>query len=180
MIAQTQATTPARSLRPVAPEPASERVARAKRAFSTRNVSALSHPSGEGWSLLAARGIAPRIGDLVLARVDELGQHRRLELPDGRRASLYAGEEIVLAYGERYAPDQFEGVLPVDLGPCDLLAAGGLAGTCQSASQRMDEPTRLTPIGILALRKRRLNLADFAVVDRGVSRSPGCESVPPS
>lgn len=165
MIAQRQATTPARSLTPVAPEPAGERVARAKRAFSTRNVSPLQHASGEGWSLLATRGIAPRIGDLVLARVDELGQHRRLELPDGRRASLYVGEEIVVAYGERYAPDQFEGVLPADLGPCDLLAAGGLAGTCQSASQLMDEPTRLTPIGLLALRNRRLNLTDFAVVD---------------
>src|SRR5436190_1848290 len=36
---------------------------------------------------------APRAGDVVLARVEEIGQHKRLELRDGRRATLFPGDE---------------------------------------------------------------------------------------
>ncbi|CAN5548791.1 hypothetical protein BH18ACT3_BH18ACT3_16550 [soil metagenome] len=61
-----------------------------KAAYTTRHVRLESACSVE----LADR---PETGDLVLARVTELGQHYRLELPDGRRATLYEGDEIVVA-----------------------------------------------------------------------------------
>src|SRR5947199_3925701 len=70
---------------------------------------------------------APRAGDVVLAEVLETGQHRRLELVDGRRAVLFAGDRIVVSYGNRYAPDQFEGIVPLGLEPCELVATGGVA-----------------------------------------------------
>lgn len=71
------------------------RIAAAKRAFTTRRVD----------FSIAARLIpagVPRPGDLVLARVDTIGQHPRIEWPDGRRAKLYVGDEIIVAYGGRH------------------------------------------------------------------------------
>ena len=94
-----------------------ERLEQAKRAFVTRRVD-----FNQAWTL--SRQHAPRTGDLVLATVTELGHHSRIELPSGRRAQLYVGDEIVVAYGERYAPDQFEAVVPKEFGPCHLVAGG--------------------------------------------------------
>jgi len=141
-----------------------ERLEAAKRAFTTRRVD-LS---------LASRlrtGCAPRAGDLVLARVVQLGQHQKLESPHGRRAQLYEGDEIVVAYGERYAPDQFEAVIPTDLGECDLVAGGGVAGKVLSRHARMKAATRIAPVGLLADDKGAvLNLARFALPDATPAR----------
>src|SRR3954463_12649410 len=90
---------------------------------------------------------APRPGDLVLAEVLEIGQHKRIELTDGRKAALFAGDKIVVCYGNRYAPDQFEGVVPPDLAYCDLVAAGGVAAQVLCQHDRMDAATRIAPRG---------------------------------
>lgn len=95
-------------------------------------------------------GVPPNVGDLVLARVTELGQHNRIELAHGRRAAMFVGDEIVVAYGNRYAPDQFEASVPSDLGPCELVAAGGIAARVLSAHGKMAPATSLEPVGLLA------------------------------
>ena len=136
------------------------RLSRAKRAFTTRTVHPLVSPREWTWSLV--NGVQPRAGDLVLARVAGIGQHAWLERPDGRRAALYLDDEIVVAYGARYAPDAFEGVVPDDLGPCDLLAGGGIAGRCLTCSPKVSRPTQLAPVGLLATGRQPLNLSDFA------------------
>ena len=94
------------------------RLGRAKLAYTTRQVPAEAlqrlielDPDGDA-------GPRPRAGDLLLARVEQLGHHRRIELANGRRASLFEDDEIVVCYGNRYAPDQFEGEVPLDLGGC--------------------------------------------------------------
>jgi len=38
---------------------------------------------------LLVQDATPRPGDLVLARIDKLGQHKNLELTTGRRARLF-------------------------------------------------------------------------------------------
>lgn len=95
-------------------------------------------------------GVPPRVGDLVLARVAAIGQHPKIELAHGRRAAMFVGDEIIVAYGNRYAPDQFEAELPEDLGPCELVAAGGIAGRVIAAHGLMSAATGLEPIGLLA------------------------------
>lgn len=131
------------------------RLQRAKRAYATR------HASLSGVTALITGAYAPRAGDLVLARVDRLSQHGRLELCDGRRATLYTGDEILVCYGNRYAPDQFEAEVPGDLAPCHLVAAGGIAARVLSRSAKVKAATRITPIGVLARADGRpLNLAD--------------------
>ncbi|MFD1718588.1 DUF1611 domain-containing protein [Georgenia deserti] len=105
----------------------------------------------------------PRFGDLVLAAVTGVGQHARLENQHGRKAPLTEGVQVVAAYGTRYAPDQFEAVVPDDLGPCELVAAGGIAGRVLSQHAQVKDATRIEPIGILLdAGGRRLNTTDGA------------------
>lgn len=133
------------------------RVAAAKRAFTTRRVSLPS-------SLRLLRKGSPQAGDVVLARVETLGQHQRLETPHGRRAQLYEGDEIIVVFGERYAPDQFEAVVPDDLGPCDLVAGGGVAGKVLSRHARVRRATRIVPVGLIAdSQGQPVNLSGYAL-----------------
>lgn len=121
-----------------------EQVSRAKVSFNTRRV-----PFG-AMRTLRVGPERPRAGDLVLARVRELGQHTRLHLPSGRRATLSVGDEIAVVYGERYATNQFEAYMPNDLGPCHLIAAGGLAGRVTSSHSKMKPATVIEPLGLIA------------------------------
>lgn len=140
-----------------------QRLARAKAAYTTRRI-----PFEPGTALLSGPDVAPRIGDVVLARVTALGQHPRIERPDGRRAALFVGDEVIVCYGNRYAPDQFEAEMPEDLGLCDLVAAGGLAARALSRHSKMGQPTRLDPVGLLCHPSgRRMNLADWALPPAG-------------
>lgn len=134
------------------------RISRAKRAFSTRRV------PRKAYQTLLTGDLRPDPGDLVLARIDEIGKHTKLELTDGRRAHLFPGDEIIVCFGNRYAPDQYEAQIGADLGPCDLVAAGGIASLEMSRHQRMKPPTRITPLGILGNADgTRLNVMQFAV-----------------
>ncbi len=133
-------------------------VNRAKRAFSTRRIPA------DDIKTLVTPMRAPEVGDLVLARVAELGSHKKIELPSGRRATMNPGDEIIAGYGDRSAPDQYEAYVPDDLGPCHLVAAGGVAARAESWHERMSGPTRIEPIGLLGCaRHEPLNLTDYAV-----------------
>src|SRR3990172_11108117 len=110
---------------------------------------------------------APQAGSLVLATIESFGQHTRLHLPDGRRRQLFLGDAVILAYGDRYAPTQFEAVVPDDLEACHLVAAGGVAAKVLSRHERMRPPTEIRPLGLLADPSGRpLNLSDFALPPR--------------
>jgi len=133
------------------------RVLQAKAPYSARRVPRTSMAT-------LRTGAAPQAGDLVLARVDRLGQHKHLELASGRRARLFPGDEIVLVYGNRYAPDQFEAEVPEDLGPCHLVAAGGIASRVLSRHSRMGTATAVTPVGLIGDRSgHTLNLRHHAL-----------------
>lgn len=135
------------------------RIRNASWAFTTRRVS-----RDTAKILLPLEG-APHPGDLVLATVDFLGQHPGLQLPNGRRKQLFPGDEIVVAYGNRYASNQFEAVVPETLGPCHLVAGGGIASRAVSWHVSMRKgPTLITPVGLLGdLNNRRINLSDHAL-----------------
>lgn len=134
------------------------RLTRARCAYSTRRV-----PLAAAETLISG-AVAPRPGDLVLARVEKLRQHRRLELPDGRRAELFPGDEIVVCYANRYAPDQFEAEVPGDLGECHLVAGGGVASRMLSRHEVMKPATEIRPLGLLGDRQGRpLNVFGWAL-----------------
>ena len=126
------------------------RLRQAKAAYTTRFVSRLIASDSAGFGLLSGDGVAPNAGDVVLAMVEAIGQHKGIELPDGRRATLFKGDEVLVAYGNRYAPDQFEAEVPDNLGMTSLVAAGGVAASVLSSHSSMLPPTALRPVGLLA------------------------------
>jgi hypothetical protein len=133
------------------------RIQRAKRAFTTRHVE-----FAKATRLIRA-GCSPQAGDVVLARVKSVGQHARIENIHGRRGQLYVGDEIIVAYGNRYAPDQFEAFVPSDLEECDLVAGGGVASRMTRKHHAMKKPTSLEILGLVAGEDgQALNLAQFA------------------
>lgn len=145
---------------------------RARRAFTTRNVNFAG-------AVQLDRKSPPQAGDLVLARVISIGHHTRLESPQGRRQQMYPGDEILVAYGNRYAPDQFEALVPADQGECDLVAGGGIAASMQARHSRTRNPTRIQPLGLLADWKGKvLNLRNFTPrVDQGLSGKGACRVI---
>ncbi|MDJ0847213.1 MAG: DUF1611 domain-containing protein [Myxococcota bacterium] len=108
---------------------------------------------------------SPQAGDLVLARVDAIGHHSGLQLPSGRRKNLFRGAEIVVSYGDRYATSQFEAIVPRTLGPCHLVAGGGVAGKALSWHRRISRgPTQISPLGLVVDDAGEpINLRDFAL-----------------
>lgn len=131
---------------------------KAKRAFTTRRVPDVR------LSTLVTGTMRPRIGDLVLAEVQRIGSHAKLELPSGRRAHLSVGDRIVVAYGNRYAPDQFEAIIGRRLGACHLVAAGGVAATMVAKHDVMSKPTSIVPLGLVGDAEGNIvNLAQHAL-----------------
>ena len=139
-----------------------------KPSFVTRRVD----QSHIGWLESDADALKP--GDLVVARVKEIGQHARIERPDGRRAALFPGDQLLLACGARYAPDQFEAACPTSSGPAHLAAAGGIAGLVRARHGQMKPATAICIEGALRTRDgRRMNLAHYRVTTApGPSRLP--------
>lgn len=139
-------------------ELSAEHLASAKAAYTTRRI-----PKEKMATLLTGQ-LQPMPGDLVLARVAKLGQHERIELGTGRLAPLFIDDEIIVCYGNRYAPDQFEAEVPDHLYKCHLIAAGGIAAQCLSNHGRMKPATEIVPVGLLGdMAGRRLNLRDWAL-----------------
>lgn len=117
---------------------------RAKRAYVTGRFDL-----GRAARLLTGAA-TPKAGDLLLARVDRLGHHRKLESPEGRRQTLFVDDLILVCYGARYASDQFEAVVPDSLKSCNLVAAGGIAAICTGKHSAARKPTEIEPLGLVA------------------------------
>lgn len=136
-----------------------DRAARVKRGYASRLV-----PGHAITALVPSPAGPPQAGDLVLARVEQVGKLARLELRDSRRALLFPGDELVLAYGHRYAPDLLEAEVPDDLGPCELVSEGGVAGRILCSVAKLGVSTHLQPLGLLAAADGAvLNVRDAAL-----------------
>jgi molybdopterin-guanine dinucleotide biosynthesis protein len=141
----------------IIPLPA-KRIYKAKRAFTTRRV-----PLHDMQTLLSG-DIKPVTGNVVLATVHELGKHQKIESIHGRRAMMMPGDEILVCYGSRYAPDQFEAIICNDLGLCDLVAGGGMASREVARHDKMPPPTQIMPIGLVGDKNgERLNLFNYRI-----------------
>ncbi|MGO1769673.1 MAG: DUF1611 domain-containing protein [Microbacterium sp.] len=156
----TMSTAQAESLVRIGPS----RIARAKFAYTTRFAEAVAVDRATEGDLFAVTGsrVAPEAGDLVLARVVDVGRQRRLEGPASRRATLFPGDEIVVAYGDRYAADQYHAVVPLGLEPCRLVAAGGVAGQVVAQNALVDDATTIAPVGLLRTGAGRLTMGSVA------------------
>lgn len=130
----------------------------AKWAFTTRRV---NRDDVRG---LSTAFESAKAGDLILCEIAEIGQHKKIQLAERRVSQSYPGDLVVLCIGDRYAPDQFLASAVIDDDLIDLVAGGGVAGRADAAHDRMDQPTRLRPIGLLTgARGQVLNVTDYAL-----------------
>lgn len=163
--------------------PCHRRLLNAKGAYSTRFVRQAMIDSIEGFSVATDPYQKPEVGDVVVARVTAIGHHQRLEGPVSRRKTLFVDDEIIVAYGSRYAPDQFEAFIPDNLGPTNLVAAGGMASSVVSKHASTAKATSLQPIGLLTKGGKRVNLRDFApycIKDEALVAPRDAEATKPS
>ncbi|MDI3329234.1 MAG: DUF1611 domain-containing protein [Micrococcus sp.] len=136
--------------------------ARIQASYTTRFVAGAVEADRQGFHLAAGPTVTPRAGDVVVARVTEILNHKRIETPGSRKAILFPGALVMLAYGHRYAADQFLAHVPDSLEPCHLVAAGGVAGMVTERHVSVDDPTRIEPLGLLADDLGVVNLTRFA------------------
>ncbi|MDN5203519.1 hypothetical protein QQ008_19180 [Fulvivirgaceae bacterium BMA10] len=91
---------------------------------------------------------SPEIGDLVYGIVTRIGQHNSLENSQGRIHNIFQGSKAVFTFGNRYAPDYYEGIVPDSLvEDVDLLARSGLVGLVKAKSSKVIDPTRIKVLG---------------------------------
>ncbi|MCD6273190.1 MAG: DUF1611 domain-containing protein [Deltaproteobacteria bacterium] len=131
---------------------------KAKAAYSTARVPKTAMKT------LLPNARKPNPGDLVLAEIIHLHKHKRIELCNGRRAHLSPGDIVILCYGNRYAPDQFEAYVPEDLSPCHMVAAGGVAARVKNKHSEVGQPTEIKPLGLIGNEAGKpFNLKDWAL-----------------
>jgi hypothetical protein len=90
----------------------------------------------------------PQVGDLVYGRVAYLGQHSTLENKEGRIHIITDRTRAVFVYGNRYAPDAFEGQIPDrPLAEADVLARSGVVGVMREKNTAVKDPTKIEVLG---------------------------------
>ncbi len=113
-----------------------------------RPSAAYSLPSRTVRGYVSGRSAPPRIGDVVVGQVLAIGAHREIENPQGRIHQLNEGFLSMFVFGNRYATDAFEAVVPdrsADV--VDLVARSGVVGHVQERNSRMLAPTQVTVLG---------------------------------
>ncbi|AGF72277.1 malic enzyme [Corynebacterium halotolerans] len=135
---------------------------RIQASYTTRFVAQALESDRGAFHLIAGEEITPQPGDVVVARVSAIRHHKRVETSGSRKAILFENNLVLLAYGHRYAADQFLAHVPDSLDHCHLVAAGGIAGTVTHSHSRISGPTEIEPLGLLADSSGVVNLRRFA------------------
>jgi hypothetical protein len=92
----------------------------------------------------------PEVGDLVYGRILQIGQHSDLENRSGRIHSVTKGSKSIFVFGNRYAPDCYEGVVPSEYtSEVDLLARSGVVGIVKNRSQLVKDATKVKMLGYI-------------------------------
>ncbi|MBC8867781.1 MAG: hypothetical protein H8E44_00090, partial [Planctomycetes bacterium] len=90
----------------------------------------------------------PEVGDVVYGMVRYLGFHTTLENKEGRIHIINDGSRSVFVFGNRYAPDAFEGFVPEQtIGQVDMLARSGIVGQMTRKNVNVKDPTRVEILG---------------------------------
>ena len=90
----------------------------------------------------------PEVGDLIFGEIYELGHHRSIESRSARLHTINVGTRAIFVYGNRYAPAQYEGLVPEENGDyVDLFSRGGVIGEVHSQNQLIGRATRVRMLG---------------------------------
>ena len=91
---------------------------------------------------------SPEVGDVIYGRVTRLGHHQNLENRSGRIHKINVGSKAIFVFGNRYAPDHYEGIVPEQQLPeVDLMARSGVIGQVRHKNSVLQDPTRIRVLG---------------------------------
>ncbi|PCJ99119.1 MAG: DUF1611 domain-containing protein [Zetaproteobacteria bacterium] len=106
----------------------------------------------------------PELGDIVLAKVTSVGDKNILQTREGRPVELHVGDNILAAYANRYAVEEYESLIPDDLQECHLVSAGGVASRIVKQNKVMGSLTTIKPVGILkGANGQAMNIRHYAM-----------------
>ncbi|MHC4232315.1 MAG: hypothetical protein ACYSQY_00705 [Planctomycetota bacterium] len=108
----------------------------------------------------------PQVGDLVYGEVLRLGQHSSLENISGRIHAIHDGKRAIFVFGNRYAPDYYEGFVPNEFcSEVDLIARSGVIGIAKTKNSSIKDPTRVKILGYVCDDQGHvLNTLDFPLI----------------
>lgn len=91
---------------------------------------------------------SPEVGDLIYGEIFELGHHQLVESRFARMHTLNVGTRSIFVFGNRYAPDQFEGLVPDSIEDhVDLFSRGGVIGKVNIQNQLIGVATKVRVLG---------------------------------
>lgn len=112
----------------------------------------------ENWVLKTeiSGGYCPQTGDVGIFEVLHIGKHRNVQGDTKRNITIVKGDQIMAAFGTRYATAQFEGYVPEHVNQeLHILGAGGTIGVIESMHYKYEDigPTKLRIAGLVIDRK---------------------------
>jgi len=108
----------------------------------------------------------PQLGDLVYGVVHRIGQHSSLENASGRIHMVHDGTKAVFVFGNRYAPDFYEGLVPDQITEeVDLIAHSGIVGWVITKNSLIKDATSIKLLGYVCDEAGRvLNTRSFPLI----------------
>jgi len=90
----------------------------------------------------------PELGDVIYGEVDRIGQHQSIENKNGRIHKIYSGDRLIFAFGNRYAPDYYEALIPDKFKEeVDMIARSGIVAEVVSKNNQKKDPTTIKTLG---------------------------------
>lgn len=97
---------------------------------------------------------SPQAGDVAVFQVVSIGKHSRLQCEDGKNRHILPGDNVMLAFGSRYATSQLEGYIPqYHLEEYHILGQGGVVGEIASFHSKFElkGPTIVKMVGYVSI-----------------------------
>lgn len=108
-----------------------------------------------------------KVGDIVYGVVKSLGQHDQLENKSARIHKINTGSKAVFVFGNRYAPDYYEAIIPNEIvTEADLTARSGVISHVNCKNDRVMDPTKIKLLGYICDNAgNKLNTLDFPLIN---------------
>jgi hypothetical protein len=115
----------------------------------------------DNWNLLTEipADYHPQVGDVAIFEVLHIGKHRNVQGVEKRNITIVAGDQVMAAFGTRYATAQFEGYVPEHVNQeLHILGAGGTVGVIASMHEKYEDigPTTLRIVGLATDRRGKV------------------------
>lgn len=149
-----------------------------KRSIITSGMTSLNH-----FRLSAEHNetYTPKLGDVAVFEVISLGKHQAIQAADNTLTKIFPGDYVLMAFGGRYASNQFEGYVPnKPTTELQILGQGGVVGLLTSAHQRFKKTgaTKIRLVGYAVDDNNQVINTCYHNVDKVVFSGKVAESRP--